>query len=221
MLSRLPQRIARWLVLCVVLTGLLFLLAGRWDLPSLWAYAMVFWLLALYGVLTIDPDVMRERLRPGPTVDPLRLALIRSLVLMHIVIAALDVGRFHWSDSVPRGLQLGALVRFALAIRWGLWAVQVNRFWSPAIRIQSERGHRPITSGPYGIVRHPGYAGVALAVPCSALALGSWVALIPALGFTMLILRRAVHEDLFLRAHLEGYSNYAERVRYRIAPGIW
>jgi protein-S-isoprenylcysteine O-methyltransferase Ste14 len=100
-------------------------------------------------------------------------------------------------------------------------AMLTNRFFSPVVRIQKERGHHLVDSGPYGIVRHPGYAGMILMAPFSGLALGSWVSVGFALVYSGLILRRVVFEDTFLRGNLEGYDAYASRVRYRLIPGVF
>ena len=153
--------------------------------------------------------------------DPARLLLIRLLSLATYTIALLDIGRWHLSDSVPRGLQVIALVLTGAAFLWIVWALSANRFFVPVIRIQAERGHAVVSAGPYGLIRHPGYAGTVVGIPASALALGSWWALVPALAASLLFVRRAAHEDRFLRQHLDGYLGYAERVRYRLLPGVW
>ncbi len=216
------SRFLRWLAVNVFLTALLFLPAGRWDLPMLWAYAAVMSSLALAAVLKLDPTVTRERLRwKAGGLDPVALALIRLLALAHLIVAGLDVGRFHWSDTVPRGLQVPALMVFAGCVAWTLWAISANRFFSPYIRIQEERGHQPVTDGPYRYVRHPGYLGMIFVVPASALALGSWWALVPAVAYSVLIFRRVILEDRFLKEKLEGYADYAAKVRYRQVPGLW
>jgi protein-S-isoprenylcysteine O-methyltransferase Ste14 len=102
-----------------------------------------------------------------------------------------------------------------------IWAMVVNRFFSPAIYVQTERGHQVVSSGPYRLIRHPGYLAMALIVGFAAVALGSWWALLPAGGYAVLILNRAAREDRFLQAELPGYRDYAKRVRYRLLPGIW
>ena len=96
-----------------------------------------------------------------------------------------------------------------------------NRYFSIAVRIQTDRGHRLVSSGPYRIVRHPGYLGMLFACPASVLALGSWLALVPALLYAVLIVRRAAIEDRYLQAELDGYAQFASRVRYRLIPGVW
>jgi protein-S-isoprenylcysteine O-methyltransferase Ste14 len=97
----------------------------------------------------------------------------------------------------------------------------VNPFFSPVIRLQKERNHRIVTRGPYRLLRHPGYLGMVVAIPASAVALGSWLALIPGLAFSGVIIRRTACEDRFLKMNLPGYNDYSARVRYRLLPGIW
>jgi protein-S-isoprenylcysteine O-methyltransferase Ste14 len=99
--------------------------------------------------------------------------------------------------------------------------VTVNRFFSPVVRIQAERGHQVIRRGPYGFIRHPGYSGYLLAAPGLSLALGSWLSLLPALLVCLLIARRTMIEDRYLHDHLGGYPAYANDVRYRLLSGVW
>jgi protein-S-isoprenylcysteine O-methyltransferase Ste14 len=105
-----------------------------------------------------------------------------------------------------------ALAAFLLSGAFQAWAMIVNPFFSPAVRIQTERGHHLILTGPYQLMRHPGYFAMSISVPASALAIGSWIALMPAAGFVLLIKHRAHLEDEFLRNNLPGYIAYATRV---------
>ena len=218
----LSTRLVRWLLISATITLASWGLAGNWRLPLLDVYvagAVVFFLVAM---LILDPAVVRERLRPKEVgIDPKRLALIRLLVLVHLVVGLIDVGRARWSNTVPRPLQVSALVVVAGGAAWVLWAITVNPFFVPVIRIQPERNHQVVTGGPYAFVRHPGYAGMVLLVPASALALGSWAALVPALAASVLLVRRTADEDRFLQERLEGYGRYAGMVRYRLLPGVW
>jgi protein-S-isoprenylcysteine O-methyltransferase Ste14 len=100
-------------------------------------------------------------------------------------------------------------------------AMRANRFFSSVVRVQKERGHRVIDGGPYGTIRHPGYLGMIVSVPCSGLALGSWLAFALGVVYAALILRRVFFEDAFLRGNLEGYADYTRRVPYRLIPGGW
>ena len=101
------------------------------------------------------------------------------------------------------------------------WAQAVNRFFEPGVRIQTERGHHVVETGPYAIIRHPGYFGACLLFAGTALALGSWWALIPAGFAVLLILIRTEWEDRTLHTELAGYATYAQRVPFRLIPGVW
>ncbi|HET9325575.1 MAG TPA: di-heme oxidoredictase family protein [Candidatus Eisenbacteria bacterium] len=220
--SMVVKRFLRWLLFTLPLGAILFAIAGRLDLPMVWAFFALLSALTLMAVLIVDEEMARERMRRDQRgEDPVRLLLIRLLFLATFVIALLDVGRFHWSDTVPRPLQWAALAVVAASFLWTLLSVRANRFFVPVVRIQSDRGHRVVDAGPYAHVRHPGYLGMVLGAPACPLALGSWLALVPATMVAILFLRRTSHEDRFLRQHLDGYEDYSRRVRYRLLPGVW
>jgi len=220
--ARLPHRLGRWLGFMVLLAASSLVLAGRVDLPMLDAFLVACAVLSLIAILIIDPELVRERWRRGQAgEDPVRLTTIRLLFLSTFVFAFLDVGRLHWSNTVPPAVQLAGLAVFTLAFLWELWAVSVNRFFVPVIRVQSERGHHVISNGPYAIVRHPGYAAMVVMAPAAALALGSWWAMGPALMLSALLVARTAHEDRFLIAQLADYAAYARGVRWRLLRGVW
>jgi len=215
------RRLRRWFLAIVVIGSSVFLLAGRWTDPWLWAYVSVWACLTLYPTLALDDDLARERFTP-PTAgaDRVSLRAIRLIALAHIVVGALDVGRLHLTSVAP-ALRAVALIGMSASTLLVFHAMLSNRFFSPVVRIQRERGHRLIDTGPYGTVRHPGYAGMILMAPFSGLALGSWIAVAIALAYSALVLRRVFFEDAYLRNHLEGYAAYTERVRYRLVPGVF
>lgn len=209
------------LILLGVLLAALFGSAGRWDLPLFWAVLVVNVLYLTLGMLAIDPALRRERLRPAPGGTDRHIAwLVRPLYLAHWVLAGLDVGRFGWS-AIPLWVRVVGLVGLVCSWSLVLWAVRTNRFFSPVVRIWQERDHSLIAGGPYRYVRHPGYLGVMGGFICSAFALGSFWALLPALLIVGVFLRRTILEDRFLRANLESYSSYVAAVRYRLVPGLW
>jgi protein-S-isoprenylcysteine O-methyltransferase Ste14 len=215
-------RLLRWAAFTAILALVLFGGAGRLDLPGLWAYFSAWAAVMFFAVLAIDPELARERLRPaGPSADPAVLIGLRLLFVAHLLAGALDAGRLHGSDTVPTVARGAGLVGMTAALAWVAAAVAANRFFSPAVRIQSERGHQVVTAGPYRFVRHPGYAGMIVAAPCSGLALGSWLASAIGLLCAFLLLWRAGFEDRFLHQRLPGYGDYAGRVRYRLIPGVW
>jgi protein-S-isoprenylcysteine O-methyltransferase Ste14 len=216
-----PKRLARWLVGCSLAAVLLFGLAGRWKDPWLWGYLAVFAGCGLYAALRLSDDLARERFRPPePGADRGALMAIRLIAFSHVIVAAVDTGRWHLT-AVPEPLRFAGLVGFALAFSLVLRAMIVNRFFSAVVRIQRDRGHQVVDQGPYAVVRHPGYVGMIAAGPFSGLALGSWIGFAIALTYSILMLRRVVFEDAFLRSNLEGYLSYAARVRYRLIPGVW
>jgi protein-S-isoprenylcysteine O-methyltransferase Ste14 len=215
-------RLARWAGLTLAFAAAFVLIAGRWDLPWMWVWLAVFSAIIGFAFFVLDPELRRERFRPGgPSADPVALAVMRLASLGTMIVALLDVGRFHWSDGVPTWLHVVGLIMFAAGSFLPMLAMSVNRFFSPVVRIQQERGHRLVDRGPYAVVRHPGYAGMAILAIGGALLLGSLAALAPAFLFTALVLRRVGFEDAFLHANLEGYREYAERVRFRLVPGVW
>jgi protein-S-isoprenylcysteine O-methyltransferase Ste14 len=110
-----------------------------------------------------------------------------------------------------------------MVLAFGLlaWAIYVNPFFAKAVRIQEDRGHQIVTSGPYRYVRHPGYTAFTFVFLASGLALGSWLSFISALGFGLFFIWRTVVEDKLLRENLEGYTDYVERVPHRLIPGLW
>jgi protein-S-isoprenylcysteine O-methyltransferase Ste14 len=205
------------LLVAVVLFGA----AGRIDIPLFWAYIAVIATVSISGLLLIDEDLARERMRPGGQPLGLRLRLVFLLCVAHWAVAGLDRGRFHWSDHVPLTLRVAGLIVFAAGLSFVLWAMHVNRFFSSVVRIQRERGHHLVASGPYRWVRHPRYAGAIPAVIASGIALCSWLATaIGALGVPLLLWRTII-EDCVLRAELPGYETYAQSVRWRLLPGVW
>jgi protein-S-isoprenylcysteine O-methyltransferase Ste14 len=187
-----------------------------------WAYLGVWAASVVVGPLVMDPTLIQERLRPGPGgKDRARTIAFVPLWLGQHVVGALDVGRFHWSDTVPPAAQVIGLLAMAAALAVVLWASAVNRFFSSVIRIQTDRGHHLITSGPYRFVRHPAYAFTPLLFVGTGLALGSWIATLMSLLLIVWLLRRTAQEDRVLLEELEGYAAYARKVRYRLFPGVW
>ena len=148
------------------------------------------------------------------------MIVLTPLMLAQCMVAALDVGRYHWSDSVPMAVQITALIAMAGAFAVLLWAESVNRFFSSVIRIQTECGHRVITSGPYRCLRHPGYAASPFLLIGGGLVLGSWLAALIGVVMCLPILRRTARGPDPHR-QLDGYAEYAQKVRYRLLPGVW
>jgi protein-S-isoprenylcysteine O-methyltransferase Ste14 len=224
--------IKRMLVQTVVWLGitgaLLFISAGTLDWPQAWILLAELGGLGLLSGFVIgqhDPALLRERMS-GPiqkeqkSWDKVLISIFFALWMSQYVLNGLDAVRFHWSD-VPLWLQVVG----GLGIAFGFYAFHVvmmtNTFAAPVVKIQSERKHQVISTGPYAYVRHPMYAGAVLMILGTPLLLGSWYGIIVAAVLLALLALRAVKEENTLKAELEGYDAYAARVRYRLVPGIW
>jgi len=203
------------LVFVVMQAATLFGSAGRTDIVEFWVYVAILAAVSALSLTLLDPDLMQERMRPGGRRVGLRFLPVIIVMFVHWTVAGLDRGRLHLSDTVPPGLEAVALALFALAWIVFVWAMYVNRFFSSIPRIQSERGHAVITTGPYRFVRHPGYTAALLAAVTSGLALGSWISTFIAPIALVGLVWRIMVEDRMLRRDLPGYADYAARVRYR------
>lgn len=207
------------------LGALLFVSAGRLDLPLFWAYLILNMLVGLVGMVVmsrVSPDLIQYRTPFGHSDIPDRLYRWALGVgyISHYVIAGLDAGRFRWS-TVPLPVQIVGLVGYIVGVGFGTWASLANPFFTGAVRIQADRGHHVIQGGPYQIVRHPGYAGGVVFMLFSGLALGSWWSAVPMLLIILTLIRRTALEDRMLQQNLEGYADYAGKVHFRLVPGLW
>ena len=215
---------AVWTLLISLLC--LFLPAGTWAWWRGWLFFLV--VVAASVVISLylrrtNPEVIAARVNRHEGTkgwDRLLLGLYLPALVSIFPVAALDDGRYHWSQLPWWACLLGyALVLAGLA---GLtWAESVNKFFEPTVRIQADRGHHVIDAGPYAIVRHPGYAAALFLVLGMPLSLGSCWALIPAVISYLILIVRTALEDRTLRGELPGYEEYAQRVRHRLIPNIW
>jgi len=218
------------LVLNPLFLGLtLFIPAGRLDWLAAWIYIMVQTLTLVISrivVWRVHPDLLVERSHAFDRRDEKRwdrpLVMLVALVgpLVMAIVAGLDM-RYDWSSGISALAQVIALIVLVAGYALGSWAMAVNRFYSATVRIQTDRGHRVVSNGPYAFVRHPSYIGGAIAYLALPLLLGSWWALIPSVLTTAVLILRTALEDRTLLAELHGYAEYAQRVRYRLVPGVW
>ena len=205
---------------------LLFVSAGRVDWPRAWAYLGVVLLgelLTAAVLAAVNPVLLERRGKMGPGVKSYdRVFMVVWLVLAFAtpVVAGLDVGRSGDARVPLAGMYAGLLVMM-LAYFLGAWAMAVNPHFELLARIQTDRGHRVVTSGPYRIVRHPGYLAAIVGAWTAPLILGSLWAFAPVAAAALLFTVRTALEDRTLREGLGGYREYASRTRYRLLPGIW
>ncbi len=223
------RQVVRTILFLVVFCGFLFLPAGKIDWREGWAYLIVGVGTLIMGrihLALVHPDLIRERASYDEKSDvkpwdrwlmPL-VAVIGPLATL--VVAGLDE-RFGWTPDLALWVPLAALAILVLSIAFGHWATISNRFFAAVVRIQTDRGHHVVDTGPYRLMRHPAYASGVLTYLVMPLLLGSWWAYIPS-GLTALayIVRTAL-EDRTLRHELPGYEAYTQRTRYRLLPGVW
>jgi protein-S-isoprenylcysteine O-methyltransferase Ste14 len=173
-----------------------------------------------------NPDLLVERGRSleAEDVKSWDRALVGLVALygplVTLVVAGLQQ-RFGWEPRISLTLQLVALVVLVLGYLVSTWAMAVNRFFSAVVRIQKDRGQTVVTSGPYRWVRHPAYAAGIPAFLATPVMLDAFWALIPAALVVVGVVVRTALEDRTLQEELEGYAAYAQRVRYRLLPGVW
>ncbi len=205
---------------------ILFWTAGRIDWWAAWAVIgvwLVWFITEFFVIQRYNPGLLAERLAPpkeAKSWDRALLSSIRLVELARYILAGLDQ-RYGWTDDFPVSAQIVALVVCLLSTALFAWAMASNSFFSQVVRIQTERGHTVATGGPYRFVRHPGYTAMILFELALSTLLGSWWAI--ALGGICVILfvLRTSLEDRSLLEELPGYAIFAQRVRYRLIPGIW
>lgn len=215
--------LAAYLTVLAIATTVLAISSGQWDRWSIWIYAgLISALLTLVDSSFQFSDALpMHNTMTAKGQDYLSAWLFAPMFLVHWVIAGLDIGRFHWSDTIPSVLQIAGFIGLLLAGMFARWAIVTNCFYSGVIRLQAERGHYVVSKGPYQFVRHPAYASLFVIYLSSGLALGSWWAFVPIGLAWLLFIRRIVLEEMFLHEKLQGYTDYAQQVRYRLIPGIW
>jgi protein-S-isoprenylcysteine O-methyltransferase Ste14 len=222
MISLLPYLLA----VILILAAILFVSAGRLDWLQAWAFVLAFGgFLTFYGLWGVrnDQGQLNARSHMGQNTkgwDKVILTTYTFLLIGMLVLAGLDAGRFRWAPA-PLALQiLGWLgTVFAGIMIW--WTVSVNTFLSRTVRIQNDRGQHVIDNGSYSRLRHPMYLGIIILMVSIPLLLGSFWALIPGALIGILFIVRTALEDRTLKQELPGYVDYAQKVRWRLFPGIW
>ena len=199
---------------------------GWWQA---WGYSLLLVAVGIGGRIWAErrhPGLMAERqnaekLQDAKVWDKVLAPLMALSISFPLqIVAGLD-HRFVWSPAFPLWLIVLGFILTSLGYAFAVWAMAENRFFSTVVRIQTDRGHAVCGSGPYRIVRHPGYAGNIPPLLGIVLALGSVWAIIPAVVALIIAVVRTTLEDQTLREELPGYRDYARRVRYRLIPGIY
>lgn len=212
----------------VVAPFLPLLISWQWDWWQAWVYAIVS--IAGFAISRAlaarrNPGLLAERARflrheDAKPWDKKLAPLVGLGGALVPLVAGLDA-RFGWSAGFSLPIELAALAVLLAGHALASYALIENAYFSGMVRIQTDRGQHVVSSGPYRWVRHPGYAGALLAYLATPLLLDSTWALLPAIFLTVVLIVRTRLEDRTLQAELPGYRDYAQRVRYRLLPGVW
>lgn len=211
----------------LALGALLFAASGSLHWPAAWVFLVTS---AIIGpacglwLARTDPALLAERLRPTfqagqPAADKKFMLIFVAVALVWLIAIGLD-RRAH-ASNVPQALQVIGFAMYLLSTVFVMWVFRENSFAAPVVRVQAERGHHVISTGPYAVVRHPMYGSIMLFVVGVPLLLGSWWGLVIAPAFAVLFAVRTGIEERALAADLPDYADYAARVRYRLLPGLW
>lgn len=215
----------------------MFISLFLWCTASFWSAGSLAWgrgwlmlaVMALAFRITqvylsrVNPAVLAARqqnTRPSTRFDRIILPVFVILIYVTPAVAGHDAARHHGAPLhalwIPPGIAL-----YAAGIALIVWAMAVNPFLEPTVRIQAERGHHVISGGPYRFVRHPMYDGCCLLFAGIPLILGSRWAFLPAAGAALALVVRTFFEDRLLRSELPGYEDFTRRTRWRLLPGLW
>ena len=213
----------------LVWPALVLFLAGDWTWPEGWIFGG--WFVAV-GASTVawlsrrDPGLLAERYRlPGTGGQSRRDRIIVYVLtvgfIIWIALMPLDARRFHWTPRLPLAVELVGDALLALSWLLLFRSFAGNTFGSALVRVQTERGHRVVSTGVYGWVRHPMYLGATLMFVGGPLVTGAISALVVGLALAVLLAVRSLDEEALLARELPGYAEYRRRVRYRLVPFVW
>lgn len=227
--SEVPSKtkiIIKTVVTVLFLFALIFIPAGTLNWPEAWLLLLLYFTFVTGVIIWLkkkSPGLLKERMSPrkdAKTWDKRIIRVYSLLLIVFFIVPGLDAVRFRWSE-IPLFVKALGFIGYFPAIGFAFWAMKENAYSSAVVRIQKERGHTVCTTGPYRFVRHPMYLGVILAIFCLPLSLGSLLTFIPASIIAVLFIIRTSLEDKTLQQELPGYKEYAEKVRYRLLPGVW
>ncbi len=219
------QMVLRALLAPILMIGLLFFVAGRWDYWQGWVYTItnMIILILMATLLTKSPELVEERLNPKEGVkswDKFYFAVTTPLYMIALLLGGLDA-RFGWTTNMPLPVYWASVTVYLMGQAIFLWARYINNYFSSVVRIQTDRGQTVCKAGPYHYVRHPGYVGGFLFTITVGLMLGSWWASIPQVIAALMLIWRTAREDKTLQAELPGYPEFTKETKYRLLPGVW
>jgi protein-S-isoprenylcysteine O-methyltransferase Ste14 len=217
--KRILQVISQFLIIMIIL----FVSKGTIKWLWAWVYLGISIVILLVNLLVMDPDLIAERGKKKEGIKKFdRIITTISIIpiITILILSGID-SRFGWSGNLSLYYYISGIFLMVSGNALFTWAMTANKFFSTSVRIQIERDHKVAQGGPYAIVRHPGYTGYIIFNFATPMMLGSLWALIPAVVLSVLMIIRTFLEDKTLKSELEGYKEYATRVKYRLVPGIF
>ena len=195
-----------------------------WIIIGLWT---VFGVVLTHYLLRHDPALLAERMKFVP-LDKDQKVWDKVLMLLFFIagiglyiLPGFDVVRYGWSEPLPVWMKILAMIVHLPCFLFLGWIMRENTYLSQVVKIDKDRGHQVVTTGPYALVRHPMYSVVIILLFAVPVTLGSRFTLIIAVFLTLLLIIRTYLEDHTLHQELEVYSEYAKQTRYRLIPGVW
>ena len=220
--------IVQMLLVVFVAPCIPLIISDQWNWWQAWVYAVVSILTFIISRILVNrrhPDLIAERARfmeakDTKPWDKVLAPLLGVGSILVVVVAGLDK-YYGWTHASSLTVNLIALFGILFGYAFSSWALIENRFFSGTVRIQTERGHHVVSTGPYRIVRHPGYAGGLFGYIFIPLLLDSYWAWIPTILLCIVMIIRTALEDKTLQAELPGYKEFSQKTKYRLFPGIW
>lgn len=217
------------LIYILIFPALLLLLSGDWLWVEGWIFGIWFTVLCFTTIIHLyrhDPALLAERYKkPGTgnqegwdkyVVYGLLIGFIAWIVIM-----PLDAKRYGWTAGFPLWIKVIGVIELLCSFFFFYRAYSDNTFVSPLVRIQAERKQQVVSTGVYGLVRHPMYLGGILLFIGTPMLLGSVYGLIIGLAMLFLLMGRIIGEEKMLVNELAGYTDYKKKVKYRLLPFIW
>lgn len=222
------RTIVQLVFVLIVMPLLPMLISGAWAWWEAWIYAVLtfFGFMISRGLASRrHPDILDERARSmglqgAKSWDKILAPVVALGSFVILIVAGVDKLN-GWTAPYSITAKIATVIVIVVGYALGTWALVENKFFSGVVRIQSDRGHRVVTTGPYRFVRHPGYAGALWTYLAMPILLDSIWAFIPALLLVFALVLRTSLEDQTLQAELPGYKEYTQKTRYRLFPGIW
>jgi protein-S-isoprenylcysteine O-methyltransferase Ste14 len=217
------RRLLQVAVSIIITAIILFVAAGRLEWIYAWVYIIASVAVIIINSFILKRELISERGRKKENIESWDRTIQGLIIIFWIVlflVSGLDI-RYEWSPGSALWVHIAGLIVFFAGNAIVSWSMISNNYFSTAVRIQYDRDHAVSNGGPYGYMRHPGYLGISLYNLSTPLILGSFWALLPAGILVILFIIRTILEDSTLKLKLEGYKEYADKVKFRLIPFVW